>query len=237
MVHSALDVCPRPEQDNIHFNKAFITSIVAINKAVEFMLFMFSFALASHFKAGLTAFEELYQVRFVDSTHARINFHIIVMAMSWLAVIVLLVAYAFNIVYVISTKFRHTFTVLAAVHVFGALIMLIVTSLSLDNVLDLRKYKEICRLASCSSFEGAGATSFFSIISVSFDAALHCIKAMQVYRDHQTDGEANAEYTNREGERNESYEPQEAGGPGAWNVVDHNASSSPSPNNDNAATA
>merc|ERR1711976_684769 len=120
------------------------------------------------------------------------------MCVGWLGVLLLSLTYLFNVVNVLRKRFKNIFTVLAIIHVVGAIFTLISTIIILDNVIDFRKNRHVwlqeanfCDLdgVSCASYEGAGVTSFFAIIAISFDAVLHIMKAMRIHKERQFEKE------------------------------------------------
>jgi len=212
MVRADLDVCPPSRtSDGVHLNKRYVTSIANINKAVQFVLFMFSFALSSHFKSSLIGYEELVHIHSIPLS--KLDLHIFVMGLSSLLVFTIIATYAFNLIVILSDKMKYAWEMMAGLHIVGAIGILITASITLHNALFFRHH--ICNIRpvlQCSVYDGAGALSFFAVLSMTFDAVLHIFKARQSYRQRQQtsweEPDQNCEGGTEGGEVNQSYEQQ-----------------------------
>jgi len=159
MVRADLDVCPSSRtSEGVHLNKSYVTSIANINKAVQFVLFMFSFALSSYFKSSLIGYEELVHIHSIPLN--KLDLHIFVMGLSSLLVFTIMAVYAFNLIVVLSYKLKYTWELMAGIHVIGSIAILITASITLHNALFFRH--NICStrpVLECPVYDGAGVRS------------------------------------------------------------------------------
>ncbi|XP_057291331.1 uncharacterized protein LOC130613968 isoform X2 [Hydractinia symbiolongicarpus] len=160
-----------------------------------YMLCLFAFALAASFKNALSHWSS-YGL-------GRVDFFIFVMVVAWLGVIALFLVYFLNIINKLKQITPLVFIVLALLHLFGALFILISTGLVLDDCITTRTahtyrysycdYISAVTKTSCPVYEASGVCGFFAFIAVAFDAVLHVLKAVQEYRIVQANRASSAQ--------------------------------------------